>query len=103
MLMGKPDVHSKYISIIMTVYFHCYHRALHTSANEGFAGTMLFYHPVINQPKYQQTDAQFRRACCEIGFDDRYYCSKYFQQRRVNDCELPHQYTPPAIGILYVA
>ena len=60
---------------------------------------MLFFHPVNNQQQYLETDSKFRSACCEIGFDDRYYCSKYFQQRRINDCTLPRQYTPPAIGM----
>ena len=71
------------------------------SPNEGFAGTMLFYHPLENPVQYQQDDVRFRSACCEIGFDDQYYCSKYFQQRIINDCKPPRKYSPPAIGIIF--
>ena len=73
-------------------------RALHVSQNEGFPGTMIFHHPVKFQQKYQARDADFRTACCEIGFDDRYYCSKYFEWRVVNDCQQPQSYSPPKLG-----
>ena len=63
---------------------------------------MLLYHPIIDADRYSQVDAMLRSACCEIGFDDQYYCNKYFEQRVVNDCHSPREYTPPRIGIIIV-
>ena len=73
------------------------------SENEGFAGTMLYQHPILNANAFNASDsggdANFRRACCEIGFDDRYYCGKYFEQRLINNCHEPKEYTAPVLGM----
>ena len=92
MLMGK---HCNYVQSCLHVNYVMY-RALHTSSSEGFAGTMLRYHPIFNQPQYQVFDESLRSACCEIGFDDQYYCGLYFAERPINEC---NDYRPPTQGI----
>lgn len=74
-----------------------FHRALQVSPDEGFAGTMLFYHPLMDAVGYQETDVRFRKDCCE-GTN---LCNMYFKRRIINDCKSPRQYKPPAIGLLF--
>ena len=91
-----PMVRSCLYNIIHPIYIYS---ALQVSENQGFAGTMVYQHPILNAEEFNTSDANFRRACCEIGFDDGYYCGKYFQQRIVNNCRQPEAYTAPVLGM----
>ena len=80
------------IDLAMTLTL-CY-RALHTSPNVGFTGSMLLYHPILSQAQYKQRDAEFRRVCCATS-----QCNRYYQRRIVNDCT---GYIPPVIGMIFL-
>ena len=68
-------------------------RALQTSVEEGFFGTMLLHHPVLDRDNYELTDESFRRACCSFGNDMS--CNEFVRKRPINDCT---GYQPPNIG-----
>lgn len=71
------------------------YRALQTSSNNGFAGTMLLHHPLGDTDNYMNNDRAFRDACCEIESEDDIYCQRFFQRRVINDCR---GYVPPFVG-----
>ena len=70
-----------------------FYSALQTSQTVGFAGTMLYFHPLANKDRYREYDLELRSACCEI--EDDFYCDKYFQLRIIDKCE---DYSPPSFG-----
>jgi hypothetical protein len=69
--------------------------ALQVSADGGFAGTMLFHHPITDRQRYTAVDEAYRTACCNAQT-----CAKYFMRREINTCQ---GYVPPAVGMYYVA
>jgi hypothetical protein len=65
------------------------------SPDGGFAGTMLFHHPITDRQRYTGVDEAYRTACCNAQD-----CAKYFMRREINTCQ---GYVPPAVGMCYVA
>lgn len=52
---------------------------------------MSFFHPILKNNEYIQTDLAFQEGCFEAELRD-----VYFNRRIINDCE---DYTPPALGM----
>lgn len=68
-------------------------RALQTSSNDGYAGTVLLFHPLEDTMNYEQFEKTYRSDCC--GDDGtRPLCNLFFSQRTINNGE---GYVPPLV------
>ena len=70
------------------------YRALQTSSNQGYAGTVLLFHPIEDKQKFENGDKRFRALCCEEGGSNN-DCELFFQRRIVNT---GFGYVSPKVG-----
>ena len=59
-------------------------------------GTMLLFHPLIDEPNYLLYDQPYRERCCDPSLNSGRFCDQYFKERPIGDSE---GYWAPSVGM----
>ena len=63
---------------------------------DGYAGTLLLYHPLIDEDDHNLYDKNYREGCCREDLVVRTLCDEYFDSRPVNPGDVNLE---PAMGV----